>query len=72
MLWHVHELGGGEEDAKLIGVYWSRGDAEAAIERVGSQPGFAGTPQGFEICAYRLNEDNWNEGYISVFPRTAR
>ena len=50
LLWHVHELGGGDEDAKLIGVYRSRGDAEAAIERVGSQPGFADTPQGFEIC----------------------
>jgi len=72
LLWHVHESGDGDEDAKLIGVYRSRGDAEAAIERVGSQPGFADTPQGFEICPYRLNEDNWTEGYTTVYPRTAR
>ena len=72
LLWHVHDLGGGDEDAKLIGVYRTRGDAEAAIQRVGSQHGFAETPQGFEICPYRLNEDHWTEGYTTVFPRTAR
>jgi hypothetical protein len=72
VLWHVHELGEGDEDVKLIGVYRSREDAEAAIKRVGSQPGFADTPQGFDMCLYRLNQDHWTEGYTTVYPRTAR
>jgi hypothetical protein len=72
LLWHVHELDGGVEDTKLIGVNRSRADAEAAIKRVGSQPGFAEVPQRFEICPFRLNEDHWTEGYTTVFPRTAR
>lgn len=66
LLWHVHELGDGESDEKLIGVYRTRGDAEAAIERVGKQPGFVDTPEGFQICPYGLNEDNWVEGYVTV------
>jgi len=65
LLWHTHELGD-DDDEKLIGVYRTREDAEAAIKRVGSQPGFAEAPQGFEICPYRLNKDNWTEGYVTV------
>jgi hypothetical protein len=38
LLWHVHELGGGDEDAKLIGVYRSRGDAEAALNVLAHNP----------------------------------
>jgi len=52
VLWHVHELGDGEEDSKLIGIYRSSEDAEAARIRVGSQPGFIDTPQGFIIDHY--------------------
>jgi len=65
LLWHVHKLGDNDEDEKLIGVYRSREDAEAAIKRVGTQPGFAEALQGFEICPYRLNEDHWTEGYFT-------
>jgi len=39
LLWHVHELPGGEDDAKLIGVYATAEDAEAARQRVADQPG---------------------------------
>jgi hypothetical protein len=66
LLWHVQKLDDDREDEKLIGVYRSRGDAEAAIKRVGSQPGFAETPHEFEICPYRLNQDHWTEGCITV------
>jgi hypothetical protein len=40
VLWHVHDLGDGEEDSKLIGIYRSQEDSEAAKACVGSQPGF--------------------------------
>lgn len=69
LLWHVHDLGDGEEDEKLIGVYRTREDAEAAIKRVGTQPGFVDTPEGFQICPYQLNLDHWTEGYITVLPK---
>lgn len=38
LLWHVHEMPDGEEDAKMIGVYASAEDAEHArqgVARVG-------------------------------------
>jgi hypothetical protein len=37
VLWHVHDLGDGEEDSKLIGIYRSQDDAEAAKVRAGPQ-----------------------------------
>jgi len=72
VLWHVHDLGDGEEDSKLIGIYRSREDAEAAKSRIGLQPGFVDTPEGFIIDLYRLNQDHWTEGYTTVYPRTTR
>ena len=65
ILWHVHEFPGGEEDAKLIGVYASPTDAEAARLRVLPQPGFRDKPEGFQVCRYTVGEDNWPEGYVS-------
>jgi len=65
-LWHVHTHETGEDDEKLIGVYRTESDAQAAIKRVGTQPGFAGLPEGFQICPYELNKDNWTEGYVTL------
>jgi len=61
LLWHVHE-----DDEKLIGVYMTKADAEAATERLRQKPGFVDTPNGFEIHEYELNQDHWTEGYVSV------
>jgi hypothetical protein len=47
VLWHVQELDEGADDEKLIGVYRSEADAEAAIERVRDKPAFAILPDGF-------------------------
>lgn len=63
ILWHVHDANG-TEDEKLIGVYLSEGDAQAAIGRLGSKPGFRETPDGFSIDKYTLNRDAWEEGFI--------
>jgi hypothetical protein len=64
ILWHCHgtESDGGE---KLIGVYKTRQDAEAAIGRLKDKPGFRDAFQGFEIHDYLLGRDGWTEGYIS-------
>jgi hypothetical protein len=61
---HVHE--GGEEDIKLIGAYSSEATAKQAIERLKLQPGFCEVPEGFTIGPYRLDEDNWAEGYVTM------
>lgn len=65
ILWHVHEISG-REDEKLIGVYRSEEDANAAIERLKNKPGFKDTQEGFAIHNYALNRDSWEEGFIQV------
>lgn len=54
------------ENAKLIGVYRSREGAEAAIARLKNVPGFRDDLAGFAIDEYRLDQDHWSEGFISV------
>lgn len=66
ILWHVHELPDGEEDAKLIGVYATAEDAEAAKLRVLPQSGFRDLPEGFQVSRYTVGEDHWTEGYVTV------
>lgn len=65
LLWHTHELPGGEEDSKLIGVYSSRGSAQAAQSRASQLPGFSSAPQGFTIDSYELEKDEWREGFVT-------
>ena len=66
LLWHTHELPGGEEDSKLIGVYSSRESAEVAQARAVQLPGFRDVPAGFVIDTYQLDQDQWREGYATV------
>jgi hypothetical protein len=63
ILWHVHEVDG-NDDEKLIGVYASPQEAEAAILRLRDKPGFRDTPQGFQIHEYVIGRDGWTEGYV--------
>jgi RimJ/RimL family protein N-acetyltransferase len=66
LLWHTHALSDEHEDEKLIGVYGSLSLAQDAQHRVASQPGFADTPEGFEISEYELDKDHWRQGYATV------
>lgn len=70
----IDELG--NDEVKLIGAYTSRDEAELAVARLRSRPGFAESPaivdplsddteSGFHIDEYRLNEDHWTEGFVS-------
>jgi len=65
VLWHVHPSAG-EEGAKLIGIYGTAGDAEAAIARLITKPGFSGAPDGFKVDEYEMGKDHWAEGYVTV------
>jgi hypothetical protein len=67
ILWHVHEINDGDEDSKLIGVYRSKEDAIAAIERLRGKPGFNQTVSGFQYETYKLNVDHWIDGFKEVF-----
>lgn len=66
-LHHVHpEDDTYDEDVKLIGIYASRAEAEAAIARVVDQPGFRDVPDGFRIDEHVLGRDEWVEGYVRL------
>ena len=71
LLWHSHKMPDGEEDDKLIGLYASTVDAEAAKLRASIQPGFRESPEGFHISRYTLGKDHWTEGYITNSPPEA-
>ena len=65
LLWHEHKFSSGEDEAKLIGVYATRDDAEAARRHIEHQPGFVGAPDGFTIDRYEVGRDHWAEGYFT-------
>lgn len=62
---HAHEAADGSEDIKVIGVYRSRREAEAAVDRLRLQPGFCDHPDGFHIDEYLVGKDHWTEGFSS-------
>jgi len=63
---HVHGLSDDREDVKLIGAYSSRQQAEAAVARLRSSPGFREMPDGFAIDQYEVDKDHWAEGFVSI------
>lgn len=68
ILWHVHEFeeSGLPDDEKLIGVYRTQKDAEAAQRSVADQPGFRDLPNGFQIHRHTIGNTGWTEGYVTV------
>jgi hypothetical protein len=66
---HEHELSEGCDDVKLIGVYESEEDAEKAVERAKQRPGFRGHPEGFSISSYKVGEDQWTTGFVTLLPQ---
>ena len=56
----------GCEEVKLIGAYSTRAQAEAAIERLQAESGFAEHPDGFAIDEYELDQGHWLEGFVSA------
>ncbi|MBB4839668.1 hypothetical protein HNP52_002737 [Sphingomonas kyeonggiensis] len=64
-LWHSYELNEGEEESKLIGIYASHADAEAARARSVALPGFCDHPDNFLIESHTLGQDKWTEGFVT-------
>jgi hypothetical protein len=79
LLQHLHVLLPQEEQSvKTIGVYSSKEEALAAVERLKMQPGFVESPQlidpqvegvvsGFYLDEYPLNRDHWAEGFVTEY-----
>jgi hypothetical protein len=55
----------GEQKTKLIGVYSSREKADKAIEKLIKQPGFRDLLDYFNIDEYVIDQDHWDEGFIT-------
>ncbi len=66
-LWHIYlPAGADDENEKLVGIYSTAENAEAAILRKRAYPGFKDYPDGFQIHETTLDRDQWSEGFISV------
>ena len=66
VLQHLHSREDGGEDVKFIGVYSSREKADAAVARLSRLPGFSDAPSGFHVDEYRVDQDQWAEGYVAA------
>jgi hypothetical protein len=63
MLSHDYRPGERINTKKLIGIYASRSDAEAAAMRIASKPGFRAYPDDFVIDDYIVDEDRISQGF---------
>ncbi|MGV7118986.1 DUF7336 domain-containing protein [Paenibacillus kyungheensis] len=66
LLQHSYEVNR-VENSKIIGIYSSREIAESTIIKYKKIPGFRNYPNEFFIDGYKLDEDNWEEGFVSSF-----
>jgi hypothetical protein len=65
LLWHSRDGHDGRANDKLVGVYSTRAEAEAAIARKLTLEGFRDFPNGFLIDPYELDRDAWSDGFVS-------
>jgi hypothetical protein len=65
LLWHTHELEGGESSEKLLGVYSTEAKATRRMTSAMKIPGFREAPAGFEIARYVVDRDEWAEGFVT-------
>lgn len=74
LLDHLHIHSSSMEDVKTIGIYSSYEKAVQAVRRLKSQPGFRDYPNlidpnkggegsGFYIDEYKIDQDNWKDGF---------
>lgn len=63
VLQHVSVKGSDNEDTKLIGVFATEQQAQAAIEQLKGQPNFNDYPHGFYIEAYTLGQIKGLQGF---------
>ncbi|WP_069988938.1 DUF7336 domain-containing protein [Massilioclostridium coli] len=64
-LTHFYKDEDGDDIATDIAVYSTREKAEQALEKFKKHPKFIDHPDDFNIDEYRLDEDNWTEGFFT-------
>jgi hypothetical protein len=65
VLWHTHDMGDDDEDAKLLGIYSSKERAEEHLQQARTLPGFRRYPDGFTVDEYEVDESAWTDGFAS-------
>lgn len=66
VLQHSYSVSEQYDEAKMIGVYSTREQAELAIARLRAMSGFRDHPDGFNIDPYELDQAAWEEGFVPV------
>jgi hypothetical protein len=82
LLWHIRHADGSVrhrdadgqlvwdeedgDDTKILGVYSTEQLAQDRIERARRLPGFADEPDCFMISRYVVDQDQWEDGFITV------
>ena len=73
LLFHIHYFPDGEEDDKLLGVYSTKEIAEKKIEeKYKKMPGCCEPEGEFIIDEYKIDQDRWGSGFVTVFPGEKR
>ncbi|PWU46257.1 hypothetical protein DLE60_16595 [Micromonospora globispora] len=54
------------DDLKILGAYSSEARAEDRIQRARKLPGFRDEPDCFYIDGYTVDQDQWNDGFVSI------
>ena len=58
-----HTIDEYDSEPKLLGVYETQSDAEAAVARFRLREGFRKYQDGFHVDEYELNKDYWETGF---------
>ena len=64
LVMHAYEQESGCESIKTLGIFRSKAEAEAAIERARTRQGFRDYPDGFHCDAYEVGREFWTDGFI--------
>ena len=67
LLWHQHDPVD-YATTLLLGVYSTRQHAQDRLESARVLPGFSHYPDAFEIAEYLVDDDQWREGFLTVWP----
>ena len=54
------------DDLKLLGVYSTQALADERIGRARDSLGFRDEPDCFDVARYVVNQDQWDEGFVTI------
>ena len=54
------------DNLKLLGIYSSDAGAKARIDSARHLPGFSDEPNCFIVSKYKVDDDQWAEGFVAI------